>query len=336
MKILVTGGAGYIGSIITNLALQKSHQVKVVDWLWFNEQIPLIHLNNSNYEFIKGDICNEDIIEKATEGVDYIIHAAAVVGDPASKLFPELTTKINYEASVKLINKAKKKGIKGFIFFSTCSNYGVANGMATEESELKPLSLYASSKVDTERYLMNESKGLNWVIGRLSTIYGSSPRMRFDLTVNDFTLNAWKKKYLDIFLPESYRPYIHTYDISNIALTLLDNFDTVKNNVFNIGFEGENYQKIQIANTVKKYIPDVKIEILKEGGDLRDYQVNFSKLHKFIEVKQVYNIDKAVKEIYDMLNLGLITQPEAEVYYNTTPNEAHKQNGNLQEKPATV
>jgi len=154
--------------------------------------------------------------------------------------------------------------------------------------------------------------------------------------VNDFTLNAWKKKYLDIFLPESYRPYIHTYDISNIALTLLDNFDTVKNNVFNIGFEGENYQKIQIANTVKKYIPDVKIEILKEGGDLRDYQVNFSKLHKFIEVKQVYNIDKAVKEIYDMLNLGLITQPEAEVYYNTTPNEAHKQNGNLQEKPATV
>jgi len=323
MKILITGGAGYIGSVITNLALQKGYKVKALDWLWFNEQIPLIHLNNPNYEFIKGDICDDNVIKSVVTDVDYVIHTAAVVGDPASKLFPELTTKINYEASVKLIRKAEEFGVKGLLFFSTCSNYGVANGLATEESELKPLSLYASSKVDTERYLMNETKKINWVIGRLSTIYGSSPRMRFDLTVNDFTLNAWKKKYLDIFLPESYRPYIHTYDIANIALTLMENFPSVKNNVFNIGFEGENYQKIQIANTVKKYIPDVKIDILKEGGDLRDYRVDFSKLHKFINVKQVFNLDKAVKEIYDMLNLGLIANPEAEVYYNTSPRKIH-------------
>jgi nucleoside-diphosphate-sugar epimerase len=173
--------------------------------------------------------------------------------------------------------------------------------------------------VDTERYLMDKTKNLNWVIGRLSTIYGLSPRMRFDLTVNDFTLNGWKKKYLDIFLPESFRPYIHTYDISNIALTLLENIDTVKGNVFNIGFEGENYQKIQIAKIVQKYMPDVKIDILKEGGDLRDYQVDFSKLHKFIKVKQVFDVDKGVHEIYEILKLGLINNPEAEVYYNTTP-----------------
>jgi nucleoside-diphosphate-sugar epimerase len=251
--------------------------------------------------------------------VDFVIHTAAVVGDPASKLFPELTTKINYDASVKLIDAATAAGVKGFVFFSTCSNYGKTDGLATEETELKPLSLYASSKVDTERYLMDKTKNLNWVIGRLSTIYGLSPRMRFDLTVNDFTLNGWKKKYLDIFLPESFRPYIHTYDISNIALTLLENIDTVKGNVFNIGFEGENYQKIQIANIVQKYMPDVKIDILKEGGDLRDYQVDFSKLHKFIKVKQVFDVDKGVHEIYEILKLGLINNPEAEVYYNTTP-----------------
>jgi len=319
MKLLITGGAGYIGSVISNLALQKGLQVRVIDKLWFNEQIPLIHLNNPNYEFVKGDICDEKLVDTVLEGIDYIIHTAAVVGDPASKLFPELTTKINYEASVNLINAAEQKGIKGFLFFSTCSNYGHTNGLATEASELKPLSLYASSKVDTERYLIDNTKNLNWVIGRLSTIYGSSPRMRFDLTVNDFTLNGWKKKYLDIFLPESFRPYIHTYDISNIALTLLENIDTVKNNVFNIGFEGENYQKIEIANIVKKYIPDVTIDILKEGGDLRDYQVDFTKLHKFINVNQVFDVDKGVKEIYDMLNLGLIANPDAPVYYNTTP-----------------
>ncbi len=325
MKILITGGAGYIGSVITNLALQRGLQVKVVDKLWFNEQIPLIHLNNPGYEFVKGDICDDAVIEKSLEGVDYVIHTAAVVGDPASKLFPELTTKINYDASVKLINAAEQKGIKGFVFFSTCSNYGTTNGLATEETELKPLSLYASSKVDTERYLMDKTKNLNWVIGRLSTIYGSSPRMRFDLTVNDFTLNGWTKKYLDIFLPESFRPYIHTYDISNIALTLLDNIDTVKKNVFNIGFEGENYQKIEIANIVKQFIPDVKTDILKEGGDLRDYQVDFSKLHRFINVEQVFDVEKGVAEVYQMLSKGLITDPANEVFYNTTPKNLYAQ-----------
>lgn len=323
MKLLITGGAGYIGSVITNLALQRGLHVRVIDKLWFNEQIPLVHLNNPNYEFIKGNICDTTAVNAALEGIDYVIHTAAVVGDPASKLFPELTTKINYDASVNLINAAEQKGIKGLLFFSTCSNYGTTDGLATEESGLNPLSLYASSKVDTERYLMDKTKTLPWVIGRLSTIYGSSPRMRFDLTVNDFTLNGWKKKYLDIFLPESFRPYIHTYDISNIALTLIDNFNTVKNNVFNIGFEGENYQKIEIANIVKQYIPDVKIDILKEGGDLRDYQVDFSKLHKFIKVEQVFDAEKGVKEIYDMLNLGLVTNPELPVYYNTSPREIY-------------
>ncbi len=322
MKLLITGGAGYIGSVITNLALQKGLQVRVIDKLWFNEQIPLIHLNNPGYEFIHGDICDAKLVDSALEGVDYVIHTAAVVGDPASKLFPELTTRINYEASVNLINAAEQKGIKGFLFFSTCSNYGKTDGLATEETELKPLSLYASSKVDTERHLMDKTKTLPWVIGRLSTIYGSSPRMRFDLTVNDFTLNGWTKKYLDIFLPESFRPYIHTYDISAIALKLIENISYVKNNVFNIGFEGENYQKIEIANIVKKYIPDVKIDILKEGGDLRDYQVDFSKLHKFIKVEQVFDVDKGVNEIYDMLKLGLVTNPAAEVYYNTTPKKS--------------
>jgi nucleoside-diphosphate-sugar epimerase len=140
--------------------------------------------------------------------------------------------------------------------------------------------------------------------------------------VNDFTLNAYTKKYLDIFLPESYRPYIHVYDISNVMLHLIDGFERVKNNVFNIGFAGENYQKIQIAETVKKFIPDLKIDILKEGGDKRDYQVDFSKLHRFIDVKQVFNVEKSVSEIYTMLKNGYIRNPEASVYYNTSPNLA--------------
>lgn len=319
MKILITGGAGYIGSVITNLALQNGHEVVAVDHIWFNEQIPLIHLSNPRYTFIKGDIRNKDVVASAIKGIDFVIHTAAVVGDPASKLFPEDTKSINEDASYQLIDQARQEKIKGFIFFSTCSNYGVANDLATEESELRPLSLYAESKVNVEKYLIEKVKDMNWVIGRLSTIYGASPRMRFDLTVNDFTLNAWKKQYLDIFLPESYRPYIHVFDLANIMMHVIADFDKVKNNVFNIGFPGENYQKIQIAEIVKKYIPETKIDILKEGGDKRDYQVDFSKLHRFLNVKQIFNVDKSVAEIYEMLSKGYISDPESPVYYNTTP-----------------
>jgi nucleoside-diphosphate-sugar epimerase len=319
MKILITGGAGYIGSVITNLALQNGHEVVAVDHIWFNEQIPLIHLSNPKYTFVKGDIRNKDVVASAIKGIDFVIHTAAVVGDPASKLFPEDTKSINEDASYQLIDLARQEKIKGFIFFSTCSNYGVANDLATEESELRPLSLYAESKVNVEKYLIEKVKDMNWVIGRLSTIYGASPRMRFDLTVNDFTLNAWKKQYLDIFLPESYRPYIHVFDLANIMMHVIADFDKVKNNVFNIGFPGENYQKIQIAEIVKKYIPETKIDILKEGGDKRDYQVDFSKLHRFLNVKQIFNVDKSVAEIYEMLSKGYITDPAAPVYYNTTP-----------------
>jgi nucleoside-diphosphate-sugar epimerase len=268
---------------------------------------------------VKGDIRNKDVVASAIKGIDFVIHTAAVVGDPASKLFPEDTKSINEDASYQLIDLARQEKIKGFIFFSTCSNYGVANDLATEESELRPLSLYAESKVNVEKYLIEKVKDMNWVIGRLSTIYGASPRMRFDLTVNDFTLNAWKKQYLDIFLPESYRPYIHVFDLANIMMHVIADFDKVKNNVFNIGFPGENYQKIQIAEIVKKYIPETKIDILKEGGDKRDYQVDFSKLHRFLNVKQIFNVDKSVAEIYEMLSKGYITDPAAPVYYNTTP-----------------
>ena len=317
--VLITGGAGYIGSVLCNLALQSGLKVRVVDKLWFNEQIPLIHLNNPAYTFYRGDIGDRNLMRTATRGCDYIIHLAAIVGDPASNLFPDLTQQVNHEASLQLISIARENGVKGFVFFSTCSNYGISDGLATEDSALNPLSLYARTKVDVERHLRDEVKGLDWIIGRLSTVYGSSPRMRFDLTVNDFTLNAWKHKHLKLFLPKSYRPYIHTYDLSNIILQLLSQFEAVRNNVFNIGFEGENYQKIEIAETIARYVPDLRIEILKEGGDRRDYQVDFSKLHSAISVSQTHDVEASVKELLQALELGMFSNPGEQRYYNTTP-----------------
>lgn len=319
MKILITGGAGYLGSVITNLGLQEGHVIKVIDTLWFNKSIPLIHISNPAYEFVRNDIRNSNAVKELLDGVDYIIHTAAVVGEPASNKFPELTYKINYEASLNLINQAEESGVKGIIFFSTCSNYGIHSGLAREETALKPLSLYAKSKVDIEEYLINKTKSVNWIICRLSTVYGISPRMRFDLTVNHFTMKGYLEKYLDIFLPYTYRPYIHVFDVAMIILAMIKNFDKVKNNIFNVGFSGENYQKIHIADIVRKFIPDVTIEVVKSGMDVRDYQIDFSKLNRYLNIQNQFTVHKGVKEIIDLLRFGIIEDPCENIYYNTKP-----------------
>lgn len=319
MKILITGGAGYIGSVITNLALQQGYVVKVVDTLWFNKSTPSIHRSNPAYEFLRADFGNSSVMERLLDEVDYIVHAAAVVGEPASKKNPELTRRINYDASIKLIEMAQLYNVKGLVFLSTCSNYGISEGLASEETSLKPLSLYAETKVSVERYLMDKVKGLDWVICRLATVYGSSPRMRFDLTVNDFTMNAYIRKYLDIFLPFSHRPYIHVLDVAKVIMKMLKDFQRVKNNVFNVGFNSENYQKIQIAEIVKKFVPETKIEIVKTGTDLRDYQVDFSKLQSFLYIKNTFTVEEGVKEVLRLLKDRIITDPYKNCYYNTTP-----------------
>lgn len=316
MEIMITGGAGYLGSVVTNMALQKQYRVKAIDCLWFDHRVPLMHIHNPDYRFFRYDISDATCFPKYLNGVDYIVHTAAVVGEPASNKYPELTRKVNYEASKKLIDAAQEYGVKGIVFLSTCSNYGVSEGVATEDTPLQPLSLYAETKVNIEKYLKKQN-GTNWVICRLSTIYGSSPRMRFDLTVNDFTMNAFMKKYLDVFLPYTYRPYIHVYDVAHVLLKIIENFQDIKNNVFNVGFNGENYQKIIIAEIIKEFIPDLKIEIVEKGTDLRDYQVDFSKLKKFLNVDITYTVKDGVKEIINLLRNGIIDKPYEEKYYNT-------------------
>jgi len=316
MEIMITGGAGYLGSVVTNVALQKKYRVKTIDCLWFDHRVPLMHIHNPDYQFFRYDISDARCFPEYLNGVDYIVHTAAVVGEPASNKYPELTRKVNYEASIKLIDAAQEYGVKGIVFLSTCSNYGVSEGVVTEDTPLQPLSLYAETKVNVEKYLEKQN-GTNWVICRLSTIYGSSPRMRFDLTVNDFAVNAFMKKYLDVFFPYTYRPYIHVYDVAHVLLKIIENFQDIKNNVFNVGFNGENYQKIAIAEIIKEFIPDLKIEIVEKGTDLRDYQVDFSKLKKLLNVDITYTVKDGVKEIINLLRNGIIDNPYEEKYYNT-------------------
>jgi nucleoside-diphosphate-sugar epimerase len=319
MKVLITGGAGYIGSAITAEALQAGFGVRVIDALWYDKDAHRTYLDNPDYEFRKGDITNDAHLGKVLEGIDFVVHAAAVVGDPASKKFPDLAQKVNYEASIKLIDRLKDENIKGFIFLSTCSNYGISKGFATEETVLKPLSLYAKTKVDVERYIIDNKKCPDWIVCRLSTAYGYSPRMRFDLTINDFAMNAFRKKSLDIFLPYTHRPYIHVVDVARIVTEIIKKFDMVKNNIFNVGFNGENYQKIQIVEAIKKFLPDIKVKIVNKGVDLRDYQVDFSKLQRYLGLERKCAVEDGIREVIDLLSSGAIKDSNDRKYYNIYP-----------------
>ena len=319
MKLLITGGAGYVGSVLTNTALKNDFKVRVVDALYFDSKVPLIHLGNPDYEFIRLDITDAGKIKPYLKDIDFIIHTAAIVGEPASNKFPDLTEKTNYTATKELIRLAAEEGVKGFVFLSTCSNYGVVDGLANEDTGLKPLSLYADTKVRVEQLLMDGSSRIDWVVCRMSTIYGASPRMRFDLTVNDFALNAYIKKYLDVFLPYTYRPYIHVYDAARVIISMIGQFNKVCKNVFNVGFNTENYQKIRIAEIVKKFVPDLKIDVVDKGADLRDYQVDFTKLKKYLGLTNVFTVEDGVGEIVNMLSSGIIENPYENIYYNTLP-----------------
>lgn len=279
----------------------------------------MIYANNPGYHFQRGSILDGEIVRRCLEGVDYVVHLAAVVGEPASNKFPDLTYAVNYEGSVKLIEAARDVGVKGFIFASTCSNYGIAKGMATEETEVKPLSLYAETKVNVERHLSGLTD-LDWVVCRLATVYGSSPRMRFDLTVNDFTMQALTRKRLEVFLPHTRRPYVHVFDVARSIAEILHRFDVAKRNVFNVGFSRENYEKLEIVQMIKESLPTVEIQISESGTDFRDYQVDFSKFERVMALSNTYSVRDGIKEIIAVLRSGIIADPENGVYYNASLN----------------
>ncbi len=315
--VLITGAAGYIGSTLSQIFLQHGYEVRGIDVLWFDHTVPMAFWAHPRYTFIKGDFGDATVVRPLLEGVDIVFHTAAVVGEPACKKFPELAEEINYHKTLEFIRYCEASGVPRFVFFSTCSNYGISEGIADENSPLQPLSLYARTKVAVEQFLMEYQGALQWVIGRLATVYGVSPRMRFDLTVNDFTAKGWFEKYIDIFLPYTYRPYVHVYDVGRIMLAVAEGFDRVKNQVFNIGFEGENYQKITIAEMVKKYIPETVIEIVREGTDRRDYQVSFAKLQHYLPIQNQYTVADGIRQVLELFQQGIVHDPGAAMYKDT-------------------
>ncbi|MDP3245019.1 MAG: NAD-dependent epimerase/dehydratase family protein, partial [bacterium] len=262
--VLVTGGAGYIGSQLVGLLLNSNYYVIVVDSLIFGGESLLNFWHHPDFVFIKEDITQTEQLNKIF--VDYpievVIHLAAIVGDPACAKQPELAKKTNYEASVNLLELSQKHKIGRFVFASTCSNYGKMqdfNSYVDEESPLAPVSLYAELKVKFEQELLARKKSDELfcsTILRFATVYGASPRMRFDLTVNEFTKELTLGRPLEVFGEQFWRPYCHVYDFARAILLVIEsNQQKVAYNIFNVGDTQENYQKQMIIEEIKKVIP---------------------------------------------------------------------------------
>ena len=322
MKILVTGGAGYIGSVLIRQLLQKNYKVRVLDILNFGGESLLGILNYPDFEFVKGDLRNDKLLKDVIENIDAVVHLAAIVGDPACAKEPGIARETNLDASINLFNLCvKSRNVKRFIFASTCSNYGKMEGnyYITENSPLNPVSLYAQLKVSFEKYILRSSTRTDFIPTalRFATVYGVSPRMRFDLTVNEFTRDVALGKELTIYGEQFWRPYCHVEDLARSCILVLESSEKkVDHNVFGVGDSQENYQKKMLAEEILKVVPEARIRYVHKDEDPRDYRVNFSKIKKQLGFNITKIVPDGIKEINSIITNGLLRDPESETYRN--------------------
>jgi len=275
-KVLVTGGAGYVGSVLVPMLLEKGYDVTVFDSLMYGGDgiLPLFH--NDNFHFIKGDVRDGNALKKAISNADSIVHLAAIVGYPACKRDPVLAKQINEDSSKFIADNISPEQL--VVFTSTGSNYGaVTDEICTEETPLSPLTVYGETKTNAERHFL-ANKSCNVIIYRYATAFGVSPRMRLDLLINDFVYQMVKNNYLLIYEKDFKRTFIHVRDIARSIIFALENRHKMARQVYNVGDNGMNYSKEDIALILKKY-KDYYLHFADSGKDedQRNYEVSYKK-----------------------------------------------------------
>jgi nucleoside-diphosphate-sugar epimerase len=312
MKILVTGGAGYIGSTLVPVLLNDGHQVRVLDSLMHGGESLLGVWSHPSFEFVKGDISERSQLQAAVAGMDAVVHLAAVVGDPACAREPDRARAVNLASSLALIEESQKAGVSRFLFASTCSNYGKMSDptkYVDEESELSPVSLYAETKVAVEKELLrsNGKKGWSATPLRFATIFGVSTRMRFDLTVNEFTMEMLTKKHLKVFGEQFWRPYVHVRDAARaIQLVLGSPVEKVSGTVFNVGATDQNHRKQQLVEMIKPHVPDAVVEYVHKTEDPRDYRVSFTRITDRLGFKTTRSVAQGIEEVAHLVRTSAI------------------------------
>jgi nucleoside-diphosphate-sugar epimerase len=296
MKILITGGAGYLGSVITGKMLVSEHQVTVLDKLIFNQVSLLSYTSNPNFKFVHGDVRNEVLLKRLCEDADVIIPLAAIVGFPACASEPELAREINFKQIVNIVKYCNGKN-KKILYPNTNSGYGLGTGQieCDEESPLTPISVYGQTKCEAESFLRTSTDA---IIFRLATVFGVSSRMRTDLLVNDFTYKAITDKYIVVFEKTFKRNFIHIEDVANAFLFMLENYDTYKGEIFNVGLSEANLSKQELLEKIQTHVKDFAVvyDDYYEDPDKRDYIVSNTKIEA-TGWKPEWGLDRGIKQL---------------------------------------
>jgi len=323
MRVLVTGGAGYLGSIVVRHLLSRGHKVRVLDCLRYGGASLLGLYCEDGFEFVYGDVRSVETVEKALKGIEAVVHLAAIVGDPACARQPALAREVNQDASLQLFELSRRQKLKRFIFASTCSNYGKMadpSQYVTEDSELRPVSLYAETKVTVEKALLAEPARDTPAVTilRFATLFGLSPRMRFDLTVNEFTMELLVRRKLVVYGEHFWRPYVHVRDAARaIAMVLDASEEKVRAQVFNVGDTSQNYQKHQLVKLICSQIGgDVEIKHVYKEEDPRNYKVSFEKIKRELKFHITRTVEDGVREIIDAIRQGVISDFDNPSYRN--------------------
>jgi len=322
-KVLVVGGAGYLGSILCRKLLGSGYKVRALDSLMFGEEATREMNENENFELIRGDMRNIITLTKSLEGVDAVILLAAIVGDPAGMNQPADTIETNYLGTMALAQACKYHQINRFIFASTCSVYGTGSEILDEESDLSPISLYARSKIEAEKGILTlVDENFSPTILRMGTLHGLSERMRFDLVINKFAMLGSTGQDISIWGGEQWRPFLHIEDAAEAYKKCLEApMEKVRGQVFNVGSDDENYQIRGLGPLVKEMLPWAKVNFSEgevTGGkeDKRDYRVSFKKIETLLGFRSKYGVKKSILDIHNAIKSGKIGNVGDSKYYN--------------------
>jgi dTDP-4-amino-4,6-dideoxygalactose transaminase/nucleoside-diphosphate-sugar epimerase len=349
-KVLVIGGAGYVGSSLTRRLLAAGHHVTVLDALLFGGDAIAPLLGEPNFEFHHADVRDVKKLAELMPGHNAVCLLAAIVGEPACNRDPQLAVEVNLHGARNALAAAKQAGVERFLFASTCSNYGVTNGdeLVTEETRLQPISTYSETKVTAEQEILAAAdERFHPTVLRFSTAFGISARMRFDLLVSDFTLAAVRDRKVVIYGEQFWRPFVHVRDIADCMERVMNaDASLVSGEVFNVGGNDLNVSKLELGTKVQQQVAGTDLEFVKQGSDPRSYRVDFTKIRKLLGFVPQWSIDDGVRELQAALQAGVWQDPTEARYYNVppkkaepkstpAPTEAHASNGKSGSAPSS-
>ncbi len=322
---LVTGGSGYIGALLVRELQSAGREVRVLDSLLHGQEEIADEQERAGVEVIRADIRDAEARRRALAGAEAVVHLAAIVGDPACALDPTVADEVNVQATRALVADANDAGVQRLVFASTCSNYGRMadpNVPITEEGELRPVSLYAEQKVGMEQLILGDGHGspptpTKPTCLRFATVYGVGRRMRFDLTVNEFTRELWADRELEVFGEQFWRPYIHVGDAARAVRTVLEApAEQVAGAVFNAGRSGENYRKLDLVEEIHKQIDRGTVSYVHRDEDPRDYKVSFEKIRAELGFETLMTVPDGIAEVIAALDAGTFGDPFDARYKN--------------------